>query len=171
MAKKKQSEFPVKAALVDADHITILDSETSDPVLQNKKALGSVVKNYILPEGSWTPLITGVTVTNNIGYYIRKNSSITLIWSFSVPVNTVSAVLSIQGLPNSTVAAGTGKPNYYFGMIGIFVNGVSIATDNVCGIGAGNSAIITYAPAAPNGQQIQYFSGQDVYGSITYRFK
>jgi hypothetical protein len=159
MADKKYSELTIKSTIVPGDLIPILDSETAVGSEKNKMVTPSTLKDFIATQGTWTPTVTGVSVTNSIGYSQINGNMVTLMFSFTMPTTASGAAFIISNAPVPSAAFGVGKPLIYYGIITRFVG---TNTDQRLEFAENSSSL-----KAP-GRDLSYFSNTVVAGSITY---
>ena len=115
-------------------------------------------------EGTWTPAVSGVTVTNSRGYSQINGNMVTLIFSFTMPTTASGSTFSINNIPFASAVAGVGKPIAYYGQI----TKTASVIDNRLELAQNSSAMSAVSGSAPTGRTLAYFSEAIVVGSITY---
>ena len=168
MADRKDSELTIKSTVVAGDLIPLLDSEAAAPEDKNKMVAASTLQGFAGPtEGTWTPAVSSVSVTNSRGYVQINGNMITIIFSFTMPNTASGATFFINNFPITSAVAGTGKPSAYHGTL-TKKEGGATSIDNRLELGANSSLGAAVADSAPLGRTLAYFSEADITGFITY---
>ena len=168
MADKKDSELAIKSSVVAGDLIPLLDSETAVDADKNKMVAASTLLSFAATEGSWTPAVSGVTLSLSFGYFQVNGKMVTLIFSFTMPTTASGATFFINNAPfTSAAVAGAGKPTLYHGTITKKLGGTT-SIDNRLELGKNSVTIAAVSDAAPTGRTLAYFSDEVISGFITY---
>lgn len=166
---KKYSELTIKSTIVAGDLFPMLDSETAVAEEKNKTVAASTLQSFAggPTEATWTPAVSGVSVTNSRGYVQTNGDMITIIFSFTMPTTASGSTFFINNAPITSAVAGVGKPTAYHGTITKKLGGAT-SIDNRLELGANSVVMAAVADAAPLGRALSYFSDEDITGFITY---